>query len=143
MTDPCYTFTNWIVDGIPAGSAIPYTFTNVTTDHTITASYTQDTFNITASASVNGSISPFGVTNVGCGNNQTYSITPDGGYAVQDVLVDGVSVGITERGSSAGQPSRGDGDRAHGASDGVGGYPDRASGGTRGAGEGACCEHQG
>lgn len=91
--DTCYTFTNWVVDGSNAGSTNPYIFTNVTTDYTITAVYTQDTYNITASAGANGSISPSGVTNVGCGDDQTYTITADGGYAVDDVLVDGVSVG--------------------------------------------------
>ncbi len=91
--DACYTFTNWVVDGSNAGSANPFTFTNVTTNHTITAVYTQNTFNITASAGANGSISLTGVTPVGCGDDQTYSITPDSGYAVNDVLVDGVSVG--------------------------------------------------
>lgn len=91
--DPCYTFTNWIVDGVNTGNTNPYTFTNVTTNHTITAVYTQDTYNITASTGANGSISPSGNTTVSCGSNQTYNITADSGYAVADVLVDGVSVG--------------------------------------------------
>ncbi|REE17036.1 lamin tail-like protein [Winogradskyella pacifica] len=91
--DTCYTFTNWVVDGTNAGSTNPYTFTNVTANHTITAVYTQDTYNITATAGANGTISPTGVTSVGCGNDQTYTITADSGYIVDDVLVDGVSVG--------------------------------------------------
>ncbi|MEH1006382.1 GEVED domain-containing protein [Winogradskyella sp. ECml5-4] len=91
--DACYTFTNWVVDGTNAGSTNPYTFTNVTANHTITAVYTQDTYNITATAGANGTISPTGVTSVGCGNDQTYTITADSGYIVDDVLVDGVSVG--------------------------------------------------
>ena len=93
--DTCYTFSNWIVDGSPAGSANPYTFTNVTTDHTIEAVYTLTAgpYNITSSAGSNGSISPNGTTSVTCGNDQSYTITPDSGYTVQDVLVDGISVG--------------------------------------------------
>ncbi|QXP80365.1 MULTISPECIES: choice-of-anchor D domain-containing protein [Winogradskyella] len=91
--DACYTFTNWVVDGSNVGSTTPYTFTNVTANHTITAVYTQDTNNITASAGANGSISPSGSTSVGCGDDETFTITADSGYAVDDVLVDGVSVG--------------------------------------------------
>ncbi len=91
--DSCYTFTNWVVNGTNAGSTNPYPFNNVITDHTITAVYTQDTYNITASAGDNGSISPSGVTSVDCGDDQTYTITADPGYAVADVLVDGVSEG--------------------------------------------------
>lgn len=52
------------------------------TDHTIRAS-----------AGVNGTISPVGWTSVGEGGEQTFTITPDAGYAVAKVLVDGRSVG--------------------------------------------------
>ncbi len=91
--DACYTFTNWVVDGVNAGNANPYTFTNVTANHAITAVYTQDTYTITASAGTNGTISPSGASVVNCGDDLSYTFTPDSGYAVQDVLVDGVSVG--------------------------------------------------
>src|SRR5215831_16987325 len=49
------------------------------------------TYGITASAGANGSISPNGVTTVNSGASQSYTITPDPGYHVADVLVDGVS----------------------------------------------------
>ena len=52
------------------------------TDHTIRAS-----------AGANGTISPAGWTSVGEGGEQTFTITPDAGYAVAKVLVDGRSVG--------------------------------------------------
>jgi|GEM_PF-2263307 len=92
--DACYTFTNWVVDGSPAGNSNPYSFTNVTAPHTITAVYTSvASSNIVASAGANGNISPSGTTSVSCGGSQSYTITPDVGYGVLDVLVDGVSVG--------------------------------------------------
>ncbi|MGJ8591239.1 MAG: T9SS sorting signal type C domain-containing protein [Aquaticitalea sp.] len=91
--DACHTFTNWVVDGANAGSATTYTFNNITADHTITAIYSTRTYNITASAGINGTISPNGSTSVNCGSNQTYNFTPESGYIVDDVLVDGVSVG--------------------------------------------------
>ena len=54
---------------------------------------TVNTYAIVATAGSGGSISPPGTTNVPCGTDQTYSITPDPGYGIADVLVDGGSVG--------------------------------------------------
>ncbi|MCX6879487.1 MAG: hypothetical protein NTW21_37640 [Verrucomicrobia bacterium] len=51
------------------------------------------TWNITATAGSNGTISPAGVTAVGDGDNQTYTITPAFGYDVSDVVVDGATQG--------------------------------------------------
>jgi hypothetical protein len=50
-------------------------------------------FTITASAGVNGSISPSGAVSVNNGGSQSFSITPNTGYHVDDLLVDGSSVG--------------------------------------------------
>jgi hypothetical protein len=48
---------------------------------------------ITASASAHGAIDPSGTVSLGQNENQTFMFTPDSGYAVADVLVDGASVG--------------------------------------------------
>ena len=48
---------------------------------------------ITASAGPNGTITPEGAVEVPEGANQTFHITPKPGYHIQDVLVDGTSVG--------------------------------------------------
>ena len=53
--------------------------------------YTYHTIKATAGA--NGSISPFGWISIREGWDQTFTITPDKGYAVAKVLVDGKSVG--------------------------------------------------
>ncbi len=50
-------------------------------------------YTITASAGSNGSISPPGTTVVSYDGSQSYTISPATGYHVQDVLVDGGSVG--------------------------------------------------
>src|SRR5206468_1883406 len=70
-----------------------YTFTSVSANHAITASFEINTFSITASAGANGAISPSGAVSVNCGADQGFTITPDAHYHVADVLVDGVSVG--------------------------------------------------
>ena len=48
---------------------------------------------LTATAGPGGSISPSGDVQVNAGASQTFTITPDSGYSISDVLVDGVSVG--------------------------------------------------
>lgn len=52
---------------------------------------------ITATATGNGSISPSGAVSYTKGASAVYTITPAQGYAIADVLVDGHSVGVTER----------------------------------------------
>ena len=52
-----------------------------------------DYFTITASAGAGGSISPSGSFSVREGRDKTFTITPDSGYRISDVLVDGQSVG--------------------------------------------------
>ena len=53
-------------------------------------------YTIKATAGTNGSISPSGWTSVRDGRDQTFTITPDKGYAVAKVLVDGKSVGAVK-----------------------------------------------
>ena len=48
---------------------------------------------ITASAGPNGTITPSGTLSVPYGSNASFTIAPNTGYRIQDVLVDGVSVG--------------------------------------------------
>ena len=51
------------------------------------------TYEITASAGTGGSIAPSGAVSVSRGSDQAFTISPDAGYHVADVLVDGASVG--------------------------------------------------
>lgn len=81
------------IDGVSVGAVSTYTFTNITANHTISATFTNKTYTITASSGANGSISPAGSTNVNYGGSQSYSITPATGYSIADVKVDGMSVG--------------------------------------------------
>jgi parallel beta-helix repeat protein len=54
------------------------------------AAPTIPTFTITASAGAGGSISPSGSVNVAYGDDQTFTVTPNSGYQVASVLMDGV-----------------------------------------------------
>ncbi|MCW4001234.1 MAG: PQQ-binding-like beta-propeller repeat protein [Candidatus Bathyarchaeota archaeon] len=52
-----------------------------------------DVFYITASAGEGGSINPSGVVPVNRGGNQSFIITPDAGFSIADVQVNGVPLG--------------------------------------------------
>ena len=91
-----YQVAGVTVDGSSVGAVSSYTFTNVTTNHAISATFSAippTTRTISASAGANGSISPTGSVVVNNGANQTFTITPNSGYQVASVLVDGVSQG--------------------------------------------------
>ncbi len=89
--DPGYTVATLIVDSIPVLATTTYSFTNVTQSHTITVAFIQ-THSVVATAGAHGSIAPTGTSTVVVGGNQTYIITPDVGYGVQSLVIDGVSV---------------------------------------------------
>jgi hypothetical protein len=91
--NPNYHIVDVKVDGASVGAVAGYTFSNVTANHTISATFAINTYTINASAGANGSISPSGAVSVNYGANQTFTITPNANYDVADVLVDGVSAG--------------------------------------------------
>ena len=63
-------------------------------NHTIAATFAiKDIHTITASAGENGSISPLGAKIVEYGSSQFFTIIADDSYYIDDVLVDGSSVG--------------------------------------------------
>ena len=83
------------VDGVSVGAVSAHTFFNVTADHTIAASFDTNTYTITASSAPNGSISPAGSVPVVHGGNQSFTITPEMGYQIGQLIVDGGTVVAT------------------------------------------------
>ncbi len=71
------------------------TVSNITQDHTVEAVFALKTYTITATAGTGGSIAPAGDITVEYGADQTFNMTPDAGYQIADVLVDGASIGAT------------------------------------------------
>ena len=80
-----YRFVGWS-DGVLTATR---TDADVTADLDVTANFALDTFTITPSAGANGSITPSADQTVDFGADLTFTITPDTGYHVADVLVDG------------------------------------------------------
>jgi hypothetical protein len=71
-----------------------YVFSNVTANHAITVAFAPvPTYTITPTAGAHGSISPATASTVTSGDDASFTVTPDEGYYVQDVKVDGASVG--------------------------------------------------
>jgi uncharacterized delta-60 repeat protein len=93
--DPGYQILSVIVDGANKGAVNSYTFTNVQANHTIAAYFKAITYTITATAGANGTISSPGVNTVNPGSSMNFTITPNAGYHIADVLVDSVSSGPT------------------------------------------------
>jgi hypothetical protein len=85
------------VDGVPLDDVVTsYTFEDVDADHTIYAEFEMSgpgVFMITASAADNGAIDPSGDVEVTENGSQTFTMVPNTGYRVLDVIVDGESVG--------------------------------------------------
>jgi hypothetical protein len=90
---PGYAISTVTVDGSPMGAVTTYTFTNVSDNHTIAATFVSAPYTITASAGSGGSISPSGAVMVAGGASQTFTISASSGYEVSNVLIDGVSAG--------------------------------------------------
>ena len=91
--DTGYYISDVTVDGSSVGAVPSYTFNNVQSNHNIAATFSRITYTITPSAGTGGTISPSSPQTVNHGDDITFNITPDTGWEIADVLVDGSSVG--------------------------------------------------
>ena len=84
------------ISGVPTS----YTFSGVRDDHTIYVEFEKGSnstkYDITATASSGGRVSPSGTASVTRGNSKTYTFTPSSGYEVLGVYVDGEYVGYED-----------------------------------------------
>lgn len=81
------------VDGVYQGALNSYTFSNITASHTISAAFGLNTHIITPTAGTNGNITPNTPQIIAQGNSITFTITPNLGYHIANVWVDGVAQG--------------------------------------------------
>jgi len=88
-----YRVNSVLVNGVSVGAVSGYTFSNVTGNKTITASFTPITYTITAGVTGGGgSISPTGAVQLNSGSSKTFTITPSANYQIDKLLVDGQAV---------------------------------------------------
>jgi hypothetical protein len=97
-----YEINQVLIDGVNDSDAVAtgfYTFTDVTADHTISVTFkavsVSDSHIITVSINDNtgGSASIIGTENVIKGSNTTITVTPNSGYKIDSIFVDGVNIG--------------------------------------------------
>lgn len=87
-----YHFVRWEENGALLTEQTTYTF-DIFADRSFHAIFAINTYTITATAGANGSITPAGAVTVEHGQNQTFTIAPNTGYHIADVVVNGASVG--------------------------------------------------
>ena len=103
-TRPGYTFTGWSGTGLDGENNMTVTIPKGSTgDRIYTAhwrynggGHSYSYYTIKATAGTGGSISPSGNVSVREGRDQTFTITPDKGYAVANVKIDGKSIGAVK-----------------------------------------------
>lgn len=83
-----YQIEEVIVDNVSVGAVTNYSFSDVTSDHSISVRFRPTTFTVTATSGAGGSISPEGDSKVGYGHDQSYSILPEYGYKINNLIVD-------------------------------------------------------
>ena len=74
----------------PSGQT--YQFSAVSATGSLTATYAINTYTITVNQGANGTISP-GTTTVNCGGSQTFTITPNNGYSINQFIIGGQNQG--------------------------------------------------
>ena len=104
-TRPGYTFTGWSGTGLTGEDNLTVTIQKGSTgNRSYTAHWRYNGggssgysyYTIKATAGTGGSISPSGSISVREGRDQTFTITPDKGYAVANVKIDGKSIGAVK-----------------------------------------------
>ena len=95
VPDEHYYISSLSVDGISIAVSDEYLFENVTSDHTISATFEAYKHTVTAIAGSHGSVTPSGSVEVDEGSSITFEFSPNVGYMVSEVLVDGVNVEFT------------------------------------------------
>ena len=90
--DSGFSIADVLVNDDSVGAVPTFTFPDVGANHTIEAQFVANKV-IAASAGPNGTISPSGDIIVTEGSDQSFTITPDPGYFISDVIVDGNSIG--------------------------------------------------
>jgi len=93
IPDQGYEIADVLVDGVSVGPVSEYVFDRVTDSHAIEAQFSAIFYSVQTSASVGGTISPYGQTEVFAGEALTVNTFADDGFFLADLIVDGISIG--------------------------------------------------
>jgi hypothetical protein len=89
-----YHIGDVVVNGVSQGAIPTYTFSNVVSAHTITATFAIDTYPLTIAQGANGMITSE-TTTVNYGGTQSITITPNSGYYIASITTNSGSVPVT------------------------------------------------
>jgi alpha-tubulin suppressor-like RCC1 family protein len=90
---PGYHLVDVTVNGVSQGAVTSVTTPQITANTTVQAIFAIDTHVISATSDAKGTISPSGEVSCNNGSDKTFTFTPNPGYKVVNVIVDGVSLG--------------------------------------------------
>ncbi len=82
--NPGYSFVNWSEGGTEVSTSADYTF-SATADRTLVANFLLNSYTVSTSAGVGGSISPAASQSLVYGSTASFTITPDIGYNIAGV----------------------------------------------------------
>lgn len=88
-----YSISDVRVDDNSIGARSSYTFNDISDNHTISATFRRTSVSIDTEAGEGGNINPEGTVDVDYESDITFTITPETGYHISDVEIDGVSQG--------------------------------------------------
>lgn len=88
-----YSISDVTINGESQGPVSEFTIHDISADQHVTASFSERSYSITASAGTGGSIDPGGEVPVTHGDSISFDIAPDDGYVIEDVRVNDRSVG--------------------------------------------------
>lgn len=92
-----YGIVDVTIDNASVGAVSSYTFTSLTGNHTIAATFAQYEYTIQASAGNGGTITPSGLINAVHGGTQNFTITPANGYHIAAIYVDGEAAAVANQ----------------------------------------------
>ncbi len=91
-----YRFTGWYINYQLQSSSDTFTISGINSDYNVTAVFEKRgsaAYVMTSTAGSGGTITPAVSAPVPEGSNVSYTITPNAGYYISDVKIDGVSIG--------------------------------------------------
>ncbi len=88
-----YHISNLFVDNVSQGSVSSYTFANVGGSHTIFADFSINNYNLEVTQTANGVIAPE-TSSVAYGDRPTFTITPNEGYYITNIIANSLSVPV-------------------------------------------------
>jgi hypothetical protein len=89
IAEPGYTVDRLSIDEQQLNHQTEYTFFNINENHSIHATFTRELHTIEAVEGIGGTIEPKGLISVASGETQHFTIRPNQGYTINQVIVDG------------------------------------------------------